>query len=388
MEQPRQEERKQRTSMPDHHTPTCTFDSALPQQDMALIREHAAASDRAGMLAPPLQEMIHSRGWLRMLAPRDAGGAELALPDAVRLEEALAAADGSIGWTVTLCAGAGWFAGFLQPPFAREILSTPNLCIGGSGAPAGFADAEVGGYRITGRWDFATGAPMTTHFTLNAVLREGGQPLLDASGAPRVRAFIVPAGLAAVHQNWHTVGLKATASHSFSLDAVWVGAQHAFDITPQGATATGPLYRFPFLSLAFVTLAANVAGIAGAFVRLAREAIGERRHHVSKLPLLALPQVVAALDIAGHELAQTRARFYHLLDQTWNQVCRHEEPTAAQSRELHEVVLALVDASRRAVDALYPMCGLRAADERSEIGRVWRDFHTATQHALMLPVPC
>jgi hypothetical protein len=32
------------------------------------------------------------------------------------------------------------------------------------------------------------------------------------------------------------------------------------------------------------------------------------------------------------------------------------------------------------------LCGLRAADEASDIGRVWRDLHTATQHALLLPL--
>ena len=27
-----------------------------------------------------------------------------------------------MGWVLTLCAGAGWFAGFLEPDFAREII--------------------------------------------------------------------------------------------------------------------------------------------------------------------------------------------------------------------------------------------------------------------------
>jgi hypothetical protein len=44
-----------------------------------------------------------------------------------------------------------------------------------------------------------------------------------------------------------------------------------------------------------------------------------------------------------------------------------------------------VAASRRAVDALYPYCGLYAAREDSPINRVWRDFHTASQHALLMP---
>ena len=47
--------------------------------------------------------------------------------------------------------------------------------------------------------------------------------------------------------------------------------------------------------------------------------------------------------------------------------------------------LALVATARSAVDGLYPYCGLYAAREDSIINRVWRDFHTASQHALLLP---
>jgi alkylation response protein AidB-like acyl-CoA dehydrogenase len=367
--------------------PALTTTSILSEADAALILEHAAASERAGMLTPALQELIHARGWLRMLAPQAAGGAELALPQAVRLEEAIAAVDGSTGWTVTLCAGAGWFAGFLPHDFAREVIGTPRVCLGGSGAPTGYADIDGDGYRVTGSWDFATGAPMTTHFTLNAVIRQDGQALTDERGAPRIRAFVVPAGDVAFHENWHATGLRATASHSFSLDGVSVDARHAFDITPQGATAPGPLFRFPFLSLAFVTLAANLSGMGSHFVQLAGEVIAQRKHHVTGQPLPELPQVRAALAEAQTSLQAARSRFYELLDEAWDLACREQPVIEAHTRELHAASLHLVDVARRAVDELFPFCGLRAVDERAEIGRVWRDLHTASQHALMLPVP-
>jgi alkylation response protein AidB-like acyl-CoA dehydrogenase len=371
-------------AMPDTrvHEPTL---SSFSRHDAALVRSEALASEQAGILSAPVQELVHARDWLRMLAPKAVGGGELPLPQAVRLEEAIAAADGSTGWTVTLCAGAGWFAGFLPPAFAREVMSTPGLCLGGSGAPTGYADIEGGGYRLTGSWDFATGAPMTTHFTMNAVLREHGQPLLDQQGAQRMRAFILPAGAVTVHENWHTIGLKATASHSFSVDRAWVGPDHAFDLTPGGATANGPLYRFPFLSLAFVTLAANLSGMATNFIVLARDLIARRRHHVTRQPLAELPQVARALEHGPAKLEHVRARFYDQLDRMWDMVCRHQPVPEADTHALHATSLEMVEAARRAVDELYPLCGLCAADERSEIGRIWRDLHTATQHALMLP---
>jgi alkylation response protein AidB-like acyl-CoA dehydrogenase len=228
---------------------------------------------------------------------------------------------------------------------------------------------------------------MTTHFTMNAVIRANGQPLAAENGAPLIRAFIVPAGQVAVHENWHTVGLVATASHSFSLDNAKVDARHAFDLTPAGARSGGPLYRFPFLSLAFVTLAANVSGMALDFIEQAREIIGRRRHHVTNQPLLEMAQVRDALAHAPEAFERARACFYELLDSAWDKVCRHEQPGAGETEALHRTSLAMVDSARRAVDELYPLCGLSAADQRSAISRAWRDLHTASQHALMLPIP-
>jgi alkylation response protein AidB-like acyl-CoA dehydrogenase len=358
----------------------------LAAADAALIRAEAHASEQAGMLAQPVRDLIHARGWLRMLAPQSVGGAELPLPQVVRLEEALCRADGSTGWTVTLCAGAGWFAGFLAPELARSILSTPAVCLGGSGAPSGFADIDGDGYRLSGRWDFATGAPMTTHFTMNASIRKHGEPLLDEQGAPCVRAFILPASQVTVHENWHTVGLVGTASHTFSADNVAVDASHAFDITAAGAKVDSALYRFPFLSLAFVTLAANVSGMAQDFIEQARGIIARRRHHVTSQPLAELAQVRAALEHGPDAFGQARATFYQLLDAAWDKVCGGAQLSEQETAALHAASLALADTARRAVDELYPLCGLSAADHRSSISRAWRDLHTASQHALMLPI--
>jgi alkylation response protein AidB-like acyl-CoA dehydrogenase len=231
-------------------------------RDLARLRRHAAAADAAGWLQPAQQAVIHRRGWLRLLAPRAAGGAEWPLPRMVRLEEAVAAADGSCGWVVTLCAGAGWFAGFLPPALAREVIGTRRVCVAGSGAPSGFADREGDGWRLGGRWSHASGAPMATHFTLNAVLRERGEVLADDAGAPRIRAFVVPAAGVSPLPGWFATGMRASGSHAYALHGVRVADDHGFVIDPAAATAGGPLYRFAFLSLAWVTLAANLAGMA------------------------------------------------------------------------------------------------------------------------------
>ncbi|WP_394782251.1 acyl-CoA dehydrogenase [Undibacterium sp.] len=359
--------------------------STLLERDARRIDHYAASADVAGFLHPVQQALLHRRGWLKMLAPRASGGSEMPLPQVVRLEEAVAAVDGSMGWVLTLCAGAGWFAGFLAPQLARSIIGTPRVCLGGSGAATGHADQESDGYRISGRWDYASGAPMATHFTLNAVLRADGQPLLDEHGTPRIRAFLVPAAQVEIVPSWRSVGMCASASHSYRIDAQWVAKEHGFTISPDAAKADGPLYRYPFYSLAFVTLAANLAGMASHFMQLARPCISRRRHAVKNMPLLEVPEVAALLQEKAQVFAAARTRFYDVLDRSWAQLSAGTALSPEDMLTVQQCSLALVAASRVAVDELYPYCGLYAAQKESAINRVWRDFHTASQHSLLLP---
>jgi alkylation response protein AidB-like acyl-CoA dehydrogenase len=359
---------------------------ALSRRDAARIARHGAHGDAARWLHPVQQALMYRRGWLRMLAPRSVGGSEQPLPDVVRFEEALARVDGSLAWTVTLCAGAAWFAGFLSPDRARAILATPRMCLAGSGAPTGFAERDGAGWRLDGLWDYASGAPMATHFTCNALLREGGVPLLDDAGLPRVLAFVLPASLVETVSTWRSMGLRATASDAYRVRGAWVPADHGFVIDPACAREEGPLYRFPFLAFAYVTLAANVAGMGAHFVALARAATEGRRDRFGDGgALMDAPGVRVRFDAVDAGLLDVRGRFYALLDETWSRVVAGAPVDTSQADALQAVAQEWVDATRRAVDALYPYCGLQAAREDSLLNRVWRDFHTASQHALLMP---
>ena len=357
----------------------------LSARDARRIARHAPAADAARFLHPAQQALLHRRGWLTLLAPRSAGGAELPLPQVVRLEEAVAAIDGSMGWVLTLCAGAGWFAGFLAPGMARAIIGTPRVCLGGSGAATGYAEEEGDGYRITGSWDYASGAPMATHFTLNARLQRDGQPLLDAEGKPRIRAFLVPAAQVHLVPSWNSIGMRASASHSYRIEGQWLSQEHGFTISAATATADGPLYRYPFYSLAYVTLAANVAGMAAHFMQLAEECMRHRRHARAGVPLLDVPEVISMLQGKKEAFASARAHYYAVLDDSWATVAAGAALHADAMQAVQASSLALVAVCRAAVDGLYPYCGLYAAREDSTINRVWRDFHTASQHSLLLP---
>lgn len=344
-------------------------DMPVPSALVEQLRGNAGRAESIGKLTPEQLAMVYDRRWFKLFVPRSLGGLELSLPEGVRLEEELARIDGSLGWTVTLCAGANLFVGYLDRLVVAPIFADPYVCLGGSGQATGRAVAEGDGFRVSGRWRYATGTPHLTHFTANCTLEKEGQDLLDATGKPLVRSFFFPRSDVRIVDDWNAFGLKATASHSFAVDDLRVSPSQAFSITPEAVTWDDPIYRYPFLPFAETTLAVNTLGMA--------------RHFLECAASLGKPALQKLVKSAQLELAEVRSSFYDVLDTSWNELLRVGELSPEMQESVGKHSRWLVKVSRDRVVAVYPYLGLVGADATSEINRVWRDIFTASQHALL-----
>ncbi len=326
---------------------------------MTRLRGSSAEAEAAGRLTAEQLSIIYRNGWFKLFVPLSYGGLELALPEAVRLEEELAYIDGSLGWTVTLCAGANLFVGYIDQALAPSIFKDPNVCLGGSGQASGIAREDRGGYRISGRWQYATGAPHLTHFTANCTLGE----------TEAIKAVVLPRNEVHVHEDWNAFGLRATASHSFGVDDVWVDAAQVFTIAPEQATLTQPIYRYPFLQLAEATLAVNTLGMA--------------RHFLECMSATASGQGQEMAQVAADRLALMRVTFYETLDESWDELCTCGTMGPETLLSVSDRCRVAVKAARTLVMEAYPYAGLAAADRSTELNRIWRDLFTASQHSLL-----
>ena len=359
--------------------------SALSQEHAALLRRYAAEAEQRGELPPEVLALIYREQWFRSLVPKRFGGLELPLPAVVRLEEEIAGADGSTGWVVTLCSGAGWFSGFFSSARLERLFLNPRMCVAGSGSPDGRADRlEGGGYRITGRWGYASGARHATAFTANCVVWEAGAPVLGEDGQRLVRPFLFLREEVEVAEDWKAVGLGATGSHGFSVTGLGVPAERVFDIDVAAAADDSPLYRYPFLPLAQATLAVNCSGMALHFFDCFDKLFLARmeRGHLSAAAAAWVKELFAQ---ASKSMADIRAIFYKALDASWviasiegAQPETDPYPIVGQHSRL------LASTALHWVDKLYPLAGLGAARADTEINRVWRDLHTASQHPLLV----
>lgn len=347
------------------------------------IRSLAAAAEELGQLHPDQLAIIYEQGWFNLFVPKQYGGLELSLPEALRIEEALAWTDGSTGWTVTLCSGANWFVGFLDPSAAPEIYKDRKVCLAGSGKASGIARITKDGYTISGQWNYATGSLHATAFTANCTIEKNGVMLQDAAGDPLVYSFWFHKDEVSIRKNWNSIGMAATASHGFEVKEVTVPSNRSFLLQPGKAVLADPVYHFPFLAFAEATLAVNYSGMAVNFLDLCRDLFEEKLSRPST-SRSTLPPLRDMLQEAEQELNTARSLFYAAINSSWDTMVSTQSVSDEQLQSISHTSRRLATIARNKVDLLYPFCGITAADPSTAINRVWRDLHTASQHSLLV----
>jgi alkylation response protein AidB-like acyl-CoA dehydrogenase len=363
---------------------------------LAAIRELAPAINarvaeiEAGRRLPlDLVQKLRSIGVFRMLAPRSHGGLELDLPAAVEILTALARIDGSVGWCATITSGASIVAALLPPQTYEQIYRNgPDVILAGSATtPGGTAEAAPGGWRVNGRWPFASGCQHADWLAGLCVMKKGGEPLpgpAGEKGPPMVRCFVLPAGEWQIEDTWYVAGLKGSGSHHISVEDKFVPAGNFFDFAQGVSSLPGPLYRAP-LSLLPLLLSAVAVGIAeGALHELVAQANTGWQQQRAATPARESELFQFGLGRTEADIRAARAFLQCQAERYWRDALGGTPRNDALSLQAVQVsqAAAWVNAtSVRAVDACFALGGGTAIYASSPLQRRMRDLHVAAQHA-------
>ena len=183
----------------------------------------------------------------------------------------------------------------------RRVAEQETILVtsGGSDWLAGSGRAEKvpGGFRITGRKVFASGAPAGDLFMTMAVHD-------DPEGGPTVLHFAVPLdtpGLE-IKDTWHTLGMRGTGSHDIVLDGVFVPDAAIGLHRPPGRW--GPAWHVVTMHALPLILSVYV-GIAEAARALAIRVAAKRGHDAGT------QELVGRLE---NELATARMALRQMID--------------------------------------------------------------------------
>ena len=157
-----------------------------------LIAGEADEIERTRRLTPAVVSALIENGFYRALLPQSLGGAEAPIETFMQMLEAIAKADASTAWCLGQCSVCAMIAASLDHDTAHEIFNTaPGILAWG--AIAHEARSVEGGYRVTARWDFASGSRQASWLGAHVRIVSGdGTPRKNADGSPEVRTILFP----------------------------------------------------------------------------------------------------------------------------------------------------------------------------------------------------
>lgn len=346
------------------------------------VRKLAPDAERERGLPADLHHALANAGVYRMLVPREAGGDGVPLPVALRVLETLATADGSVGWCAAIGSGTQRFGAFLEPDVAAAtVWADPTDASAGVFAPSGRAHVTEDGYRVSGRWTFASGCRHASWFFGNCVLYDGDAPLQGPGGERRVRMVAVPTEQVRILDTWHVAGLRGTGSHDVAIDDAHVPAERAFRLGADPSRVSDTLAAFPFLAFLDVYLAVVVTGIARGALDAVTDGMAARAAgpggDVGSLP----GSIAYELGRLEGTLGAARAALFGSVDAVWARVASEGEAAPGDELAVVSACQHAVRTGRDVVSRAFMLGGVRGLFEDHPLQRALRDVHAACLHA-------
>lgn len=191
-----------------------------------MLRAQQDEADARGCYSAEVHEAFKQAGFYRILQPKMFGGYEFDFPTFIRVVMEISRGHPATGWCFTLTASHALVVGAHFPEEVQREIFGPegDFRAPHRAPPTGTFTRVDGGYRVSGRWSYASGIPVATHFIGGGLIREEGKP-------PRLVNIIVPRANITVLDDWGggaTLGMEASGSNTVELTDVFVPDRHIF----------------------------------------------------------------------------------------------------------------------------------------------------------------
>ncbi|MDT7632348.1 MAG: 3-hydroxy-9,10-secoandrosta,3,5(10)-triene-9,17-dione monooxygenase [Pseudonocardiales bacterium] len=353
--------------------PLLAANARRSEDDRQVVVENITAIDEAGLLS--------------IMRPRRYGGLETDFRTKLEVSRELARGCGSTSWVTSLLNVCAWFTALWPEQAQHDVWGEhPGNRVAGVLSPTGTATDVPGGYRVSGKWGWASGS---AHAQWALV----GIPLVNADGTPRDQGLVlIPMTELTIEDTWFVAGMKGTASNTLVADDVFVPAHRYLSLVKaiQGDYATPftdeALYRSAFIPVSALILAGPQLGLATAALDLVIEKAPKRtisytfyENQVGSPSVqLAVARSASLVDSAHLHAYRAAAE----IDEAAAQDVYPDYDARAKSRMDTGVAVTY---AREAIRTLVSAHGASSFAEVSPLQRIWRDSEVASRHAVVHP---
>jgi alkylation response protein AidB-like acyl-CoA dehydrogenase len=352
-----------------------------------VVEQYRDEAERTRRLPQPLFRALRDAGLFSLWVPRNLGGAEVDLETSVRVVEELSRLDGAVGWNVMIAGNTSILWANLEPRIAADMVAGGRKAVIAGTVTSGVGTAQVvpGGFRLSGRWPFASGCHQADWLVCVGHIVENGEPRHAADGTPRPYTFVVPAGDCEILDTWHTVGLRGTGSHDFVAHDVFVPEGCHFPSRGGRSYQSGPLYNTSFYHLWGPNIAAVALGVARTAIDLLVAVAATKRPSRSTVVLAERETVHDKVGRAEALVRSSRAFLYETIRETWRLLAIGRDIPEELTAVSRLAASTAVDNAIQAVDLVFTLGGTTSIYTDRRLERCFRDVHVVQQHAVVSP---
>lgn len=353
-----------------------------------LLAGHAAQGERERRVVEESIAALTDAGIFRIAQPHRYGGYETSMRTMLDVSAAVGEADGGTFWVVTLCNVGAWLTSLFSAQ-AQDDVWAANPCARVSGvlAPTAEAVKVEGGFRITGRWYYNSGAWHSDWALL-------GFPIVDDAGEAIDQGLaLVPRTDLQMEETWFVAGMSSSGSNCLVAADVFVPAHRIMSV-PAAIDGHYPtehtdeaLYRASFVPLLVLVLAGPQLGMG-------RKALEVVKGKAAAKPI-SYTFYTAQADSVAFQLQIARAT--QMIDSAALHAYRAADDidvAAREGRYPDPLIRARVRADTGwalenvtgAIDILLSAHGAGSFADANPLQRIWRDSAVAARHAVTLPM--
>ncbi|KAB1650478.1 hydroxylase [Pseudoclavibacter endophyticus] len=348
------------------------------------LQEHHTA---LGTYSQEIHEAFAKLRLYDILRPKRYGGLELGLETFFRVVTEIARADPGVGWSFELGASHAYQFSSFFPERAQEeaFRSAPFVSASRTFALKSEVERVEGGWRVSGRWDYASGCTWSTHFMPTGTF-------IDEDGTRTELMFIVPRSDFEIQDDWGgdaTIGMSASSSNSIEIHDAFVPEYNAVvynfkdyewgtDGTPGYRLHGNPMYLGRTLTFFIAGLVVTQTGAALAALDEYERLLERNSSFPPRVPRVESPeyqmwygQIMSAAE-AATELHLASVRSLEQRYAAW--AAGGPEVTVEDDARLRGQVLQAGKLAEQAVSIAFSTAGTSSAGKAgARLGKYYRD---------------
>jgi len=349
-----------------------------------LLRENAVVSDRNRLLPQSSVDALDEADVWRISTLKRYGGHEGGAAMLLEVARTVGYYDPSAAWCVVISNGSVMLANRFGDEVLDEVFADgPVKAASVFAQPQGTATPDGDGWRITGKWPFASNVGHS-EWALGILFIQG----VPSANTPQIGFVLMRRDEFEVQDTWFTIGMRGSGSNTMVTENLWVPKNRVITFEQlmgngpeQDPDATFGRRLTPHLTMS-TSIQSPSLGAAYAALDYTSGVAGKRgityTHYQRQIDSGAFVQNLgaASVKIDGARLLLERSAAE--IDAAAAGIV----PLPLERRALHRGGIG--HAGHELVEAVNDLCwlhGTASFAESSLLGRMWRDVNTGTRHA-------